>query len=79
MSTAKLTSKGQTTIPIDVRRRLGLKPGDKIRFVLEDDGRVVIVPATVRLSELRGMLPAPSRPVTVDEMKAVVRGRAAGG
>ena len=38
---AKVTSKGQITIPADIRKRLRLKPGDKVLF-LEDEGRVMI-------------------------------------
>lgn len=34
----KLTSKGQVTIPKEVRRRLGLRPGDEIEFVEDQDG-----------------------------------------
>ena len=41
MELAKVTSKGQITIPAEIRRRLRLKPGDKVLF-LEDDGRVTI-------------------------------------
>jgi AbrB family looped-hinge helix DNA binding protein len=77
MPVATLTSKGQTTIPRDVRRHLGLKPGDKLRFVLDDDGRVVIVAATLPVAALRGVLPAPPKAVTVAEMRAAVRKRAA--
>jgi len=38
MEVAKITSKGQITIPIDIRRRLGVKEGDKVLFV-EEQGR----------------------------------------
>ena len=41
MELAKVTSKGQITIPADIRKRLRLKPGDKVLF-LEDEGRVMI-------------------------------------
>lgn len=41
MQTSNLTSKGQVTIPADLRRALGLKAGDKVRFV-RSGGRVVI-------------------------------------
>ena len=41
MEVAKITSKGQVTIPVDVRRRMNLKDGDKIIF-LEQDGRFYI-------------------------------------
>ncbi len=40
----KVTSKGQVTIPKRVREALGVKPGDRIEFVVED-GRVVLVSA----------------------------------
>lgn len=42
MELAKVTSKGQITIPIDIRRKLGVKEGDKILFV-EEQGRIIIV------------------------------------
>lgn len=38
MTKTKVTSKGQITIPKDVRERLGLRPGDEIEFVEEDGG-----------------------------------------
>ncbi len=37
-----LTSKGQITLPVELRRRWGLKPGDRLYFSLEADGRVVV-------------------------------------
>lgn len=39
---AKITSKGQITIPIDIRRRLGVKEGDKILFI-EEQGKIVMM------------------------------------
>lgn len=44
MPRATLTSKGQITIPIEVRQRLGLKQGDQVEFVLEH-GVTVMKPA----------------------------------
>jgi AbrB family looped-hinge helix DNA binding protein len=41
-SRSTLTSKGQITLPVELRRRWDLKPGDCIDFCLEDDGRVVL-------------------------------------
>ena len=76
MSISTLTSKGQTTIPKAVRRHLGLKPGDKIRFLVEDDGRVVVIPATLHLRDLRGSLPKPSKPVSIERMREAIRERA---
>lgn len=42
MEVAKVTSKGQITIPIDIRRRLGVKEGDKILFI-EERGKIVMM------------------------------------
>lgn len=42
MDLAKVTSKGQVTIPIEIRRKLGIKNGDKILFV-EEGGRVYVM------------------------------------
>lgn len=46
MELAKVTSKGQITIPVEIRRKLGVKTGDKILFV-EDGDKVVIINATL--------------------------------
>ena len=42
MELAKVTSKGQVTIPAEIRRKLGVKNGDKVLF-LEEDGRIYIM------------------------------------
>ncbi|MDR2157041.1 MAG: type II toxin-antitoxin system PrlF family antitoxin, partial [Clostridiales Family XIII bacterium] len=45
MEVAKITSRGQITIPIDIRKKLGVKEGDKVVFI-EDGGRIVVANAT---------------------------------
>ncbi|HQR16422.1 MAG TPA: AbrB/MazE/SpoVT family DNA-binding domain-containing protein [Nitrospira sp.] len=77
MSTSTLTSKGQTTIPKDVRERLNLQPGDRLEFVIDEDGRVVVLPASVDASELAGMLKRPAKPVSVTAMNQAIRKRGA--
>ena len=72
-STATLTSKGQTTIPKAIRQHLNLKAGDRLEFIVESDGRVVLLPATVRVRDLKGVLPKPKRPVRLDEMEQAIR------
>lgn len=72
-NTATVTSKGQTTIPKPIRDRLNLKAGDRVQFVVEEGGKVVLVPATVRITELRGILPRPKRPVSLEAMEAAVK------
>jgi antitoxin PrlF len=76
MPVSTITSKGQTTIPGEIRRHLKLKVGDRLEFIVEQDGKVVLVPATVDVRELRGLLaPAPRR-VTLEQMEAAIRKRA---
>ncbi len=78
MATATVTSKGQITIPKEVRDALGLESGDRVTFVTDEDGRVGLRPATKDIRSLKGMIPPPAQPVSVEEMKATVRARGAG-
>ncbi|HEX7021632.1 MAG TPA: AbrB/MazE/SpoVT family DNA-binding domain-containing protein [Trueperaceae bacterium] len=58
---ATITSKGRVTIPKAVRQKLGLQAGDRIEFLVQMDGTVQVVPATIPLASLRGVLPKPPR------------------
>lgn len=80
MSTATLTSKGQITIPADVRRQLNVQTGDRIEFVQIEPGRFEIVAATRSVRELKGMFGKPARTVSIEEMKLTIaeRGASAG-
>ena len=75
MSTSTLTSKGQTTIPKDIRKRLNLHPGDRLEFVIDEGGRLLVIPASIDVSELAGMLNSPARPVSVEDMNRAIRKR----
>jgi len=75
---ATVTSKGQITIPVEVRRALGLKTGSKINFVPTDRGTYEMVPVTRSIKELRGTLPKLGRTVTVEEMNEAIAEGAAG-
>jgi len=73
MPASTLTSKGQTTIPKDVRDHLKLQAGDAIDFVIEPDGSVVVRPATVHVRELKGILHRKGmKAVSVTVMNAAV-------
>jgi AbrB family looped-hinge helix DNA binding protein len=57
-----LTQKGQVTIPVEIRARLGLKPKDKVRFELEGDS-VTIRRAQSRIARHFGAVAAPGKPL----------------
>lgn len=78
MTTSTMTTKGQVTIPLDVRRRLGLDAGDRIEFVEIGNGLFAIKPAIDDVRSLKGLLRKPSKPVSVEDMNAAVRARGAG-
>jgi antitoxin PrlF len=71
VSEATITSKGQVTIPADIRKALGLSAGERVVFTRLDDGATVVMRAKTRsILELKGMLkPAPGqRKVPVEDM-----------
>ena len=73
MTRAKLTSKGQITIPKEVRERLGVEAGDRLEFVEQERGVYKMVAATKDVRHLKGLVPKLRRPVSVEEMKAAIR------
>jgi antitoxin PrlF len=79
MAIATLTSKGQATIPKKVRDHLKLNAGDKLDFVIESAGRVVIRPAKLDVRELKGLLKRRGgRILSIEEMNAAIARGAAG-
>jgi antitoxin PrlF len=72
MPTAALTSKGQITIPIEVREELGLKAGDRIEFVKNDEGKYFIQPKKGSIMNLRGMFKWAGKPVSIEEMNEAI-------
>ena len=52
MELAKVTTKGQITIPIAIRKRLGIKDGDKLLFVEKQDGVVMVNPTMTALEKI---------------------------
>jgi AbrB family looped-hinge helix DNA binding protein len=74
-----MTSKGQVTIPAEVRQRMGLASGDRIEFVELGSGEFAIKPAIDDVRALKGALRKPQKPVSVDDMNTAIRKRAAAG
>ncbi len=57
-----MTQKGQVTVPAEIRADLGLKPRDRVRFVLEGDA-VVLRPAPSRIARHFGAVPTAGEPL----------------
>ena len=72
MPSATLTSKGQITIPAEVRAKLGVTFGDRIDFVEVEKGQFIIMPATCSVQELKGLIPKPKKPVSIEEMNGAI-------
>ncbi|WP_096788139.1 type II toxin-antitoxin system PrlF family antitoxin [Rhodobacter sp. CZR27] len=72
MPESTMTVKGQTTLPAEVRRALGLSAGDRLRYVILDGGEVRLV-KTRPLASLAGMLHREGRAVvSLEEMEAAI-------
>ena len=66
---ATLTSKGQTTIPKEIRDSLGMKPGDRMTFTLMPDGTVVLRVKRKSVMQLAGVLRKRGRkPVSIAQL-----------
>ncbi len=77
MPTATLTSKGQITIPVQVRNALGIETGDKIDFFEIENGQFAIKPRTASIRDLEGCIPKLDYVPTIDEINAAIRDGAA--
>lgn len=73
MPTATMTSKGQFTMPKEIRDDLGLVPGSKVMFVKLPNGQYNMIPKTGKLSDLFGALHYAGMPtMTLEEMDDAV-------
>jgi antitoxin PrlF len=77
MSTAVMTSKGQVTIPLEVRKKLGLDQGDRVDFVDLGNNQFGIMAAVEDVTSLKGLLRKPATPVSVAAMNEAIAKRGA--
>jgi antitoxin PrlF len=77
MTTATVTSKGQITLPANVRLALQVGPGDRVEFVEVDPGRFEVVAATRSVTELKGMFGKPTKSVSIADMNKAIAARGA--
>lgn len=72
MTTATISSKGQITIPANVRQALQVDTGDRVEFVEVEAGRYEFVAATRSVTELKGMFGKTKRVVSIEEMNHAI-------
>ena len=73
MPTAKVTSKGQITIPVEVRKAMGLEPGAKVMFFPNSEGDFIMRIRTGSIMDLRGLLAGFDAPKTDEEMNEIIQ------
>lgn len=71
-----LSSKGQITLPKDLRDLLKLHAGDKIEFLFRENGRVEMIALTSSVKNLKGAVPKSTRKVSLDDMDKAIRKKA---
>ena len=77
MTTATVTSKGQITIPAQVREALNVVAGDRVEFVEVAPGRYEFIAATRSVTDLKGMFGKAAKVVSIEEMNAAIAARGA--
>jgi antitoxin PrlF len=77
MAESTITTKGQCVVPKKIRDYMRLNPGDKIDFVIREDGEVYVQPVILDVRKLKGQMSQPGRkPVSLKDMEKAVRKRA---
>lgn len=77
MTTATVSSKGQITIPAEVRQALHVDTGDRVEFVQIEPGQFLFVAANRSVTELKGMFGKSHKKVSIDDMNSAIVARGA--
>ena len=67
-----MTSRGQITIPAEIRDRLGLISGNKLEFLVRDD-QIIMLPINKSIRKLKGILPKPDITLSCDDMNEIIK------
>lgn len=62
---AKTSMKGQVTVPVEIRKLLGLESGGKIQFQVQDDGQIKVLAKKRSIKDLKGLVASPKDTVNV--------------
>jgi AbrB family looped-hinge helix DNA binding protein len=80
MPTLTMSSKGQLTVPRELREKLKLRPGCKVDVRVDDEGRLILTPVLYEPEDfLARRPPKPARSASIEEMEAGIRKGAARG
>ncbi|KQV78844.1 AbrB/MazE/SpoVT family DNA-binding domain-containing protein [Rhizobacter sp. Root1221] len=77
MTTATITSKGQITIPAEVRNALAVDAGDRVEFVQIEPGQFLFAAVNRSVKELKGMFSEPAKSVSIEDMSRAMATRRA--
>jgi antitoxin PrlF len=69
----RVTQKGQVTIPLDVRRALGIQPGTDVEFALDEQGARLLVDRDRAAAEIAGMRGAGRGEMSTEQILALTR------
>ena len=69
---ARVTSKGQVTIPMLVRQKMAISTGSKLEFIM-NNGCVMIVPVTKSVISMKAILPKLEKPLTCEDINQIIR------
>jgi antitoxin PrlF len=72
MATATLTSKGQLTLPIELRTQMGLQAGSIVEFIRDDEGAWTIQAKNGDIRDLKGFIAYDGPAVSIEDMEAAV-------
>jgi AbrB family looped-hinge helix DNA binding protein len=74
MAITTITTKGQVTIPKEIRDYLNLDTGSKVNFVIDENGIVTLIPLNVPVQSLSGILHRPGmKTATLEEMETAIK------
>lgn len=77
MLEATLSDQGRITLPEAVRIALGLQAGDRVEFIESSPGVYALVAMRPSVTRLKGLIPAPARPVAIEDMQQAIATEAA--
>jgi AbrB family looped-hinge helix DNA binding protein len=76
MHLSQVTHKGQITIPASIRKEMDITEGDKVEFERVGDQILIKLLKKVDIMSLFGSMPSPSKSLTIDEMKEIIKSSA---